>query len=148
MHWTQNPKWEEKRKEWKLKLKNRKPNKGSFYKGMKSLWKGKHISWVGHSMPHTEEAKEKMRLHASIRIGKLNNKWKGNDICHKGNKSLHQWVKRQLGSPNKCEHCGTTQKRMYHWANKSHEYKRELSDWIRLCVPCHKKFDLMFIKKV
>lgn len=65
--------------------------------------------------------------------------WKG------ANASLtakHSWVIRRLGKPNKCEHCGITTKRMYHWANKSGKYKRELSDWIRLCVPCHKRYDL------
>lgn len=28
------------------------------------------------------------------------------------------------------------------WANKSGEYKRQLSDYFSLCVPCHKKYDL------
>lgn len=30
---------------------------------------------------------------------------------------------------------------IHHWANKSHKYKRELTDWISLCVKCHKKYD-------
>lgn len=54
---------------------------------------------------------------------------------------LHNWVKRNLGKPNKCDFCQTTEKRMYHWANRSGDYKRELSDWLRLCVPCHKNYD-------
>lgn len=64
--------------------------------------------------------------------------WKGENVSYT---NLHVWVCRHKGSPNKCEHCGTTEKRMYHWANKSRKYKRKLDDWIRLCVPCHKKSD-------
>lgn len=32
--------------------------------------------------------------------------------------------------------------RQYHWANISRSYKRDLSDWVRLCASCHKKSDL------
>lgn len=63
---------------------------------------------------------------------------------HKGDavgySALHDWVERVLGKPNKCEHCGVTDKRM-EWANKSHEYKRVKDDWIRLCKKCHVKYD-------
>ena len=59
-----------------------------------------------------------------------------------GMSPLHEWVVRRLGKPSKCEFCGTMEKRKYHWANKSGEYKRDLNDWLRLCVPCHKKYDL------
>lgn len=77
-------------------------------------------------------------------FGEKNPMWKGDDatmIAH------HNWVKRQLGTPQKCEFCGTTEDRMYHWANISHEYKRDVSDYMRLCVPCHKKYDMGKIAK-
>ena len=32
-------------------------------------------------------------------------------------------------------------KKMYHWANISKSYKRNRNDWLRLCVPCHMKYD-------
>lgn len=64
--------------------------------------------------------------------------WKGDDV---GITALHNWVERELGKPKKCEHCGDTSKRKYDWANKSQEYKRELTDWIRLCRACHTKYD-------
>jgi len=54
---------------------------------------------------------------------------------------LHYWVEKHLGRPMKCSHCGTTKSRYYDWANISHEYKRELSDWVRLCKSCHRLFD-------
>ncbi len=66
--------------------------------------------------------------------------WKGDKVKYNG---LHMWVKSKLGRPKKCEHCKKTTNNPYniHWANKSGEYKRDLSDWIRLCALCHKKYD-------
>lgn len=64
--------------------------------------------------------------------------WKGDSV---GITALHNWVERRLGKPRKCEHCSTTESRFFDWANKSQEYKRELSDWIRLCRKCHNKYD-------
>lgn len=65
--------------------------------------------------------------------------WKGDDASLI---AKHNWVVRRLGKPKRCDHCGTTEDRMYHWANISGKYKRDLSDWLRLCVPCHKRYDL------
>lgn len=28
-----------------------------------------------------------------------------------------------------------------HWANISGKYLRDITDWVRLCVSCHKYFD-------
>jgi hypothetical protein len=78
-------------------------------------------------------------------FGENNPAWRGN---HATMVAHHNWIKRQLGRPQKCEHCGTTEDRMYHWANKSGEYKRDVGDYIRLCVPCHKKYDMERIKSV
>lgn len=69
--------------------------------------------------------------------------WKGDKVSYRG---LHVWVEKHLGKPQKCEHCGINKipkgyKRYFQWANISHEYKRELTDWIRLCVKCHRAFD-------
>lgn len=56
---------------------------------------------------------------------------------------LHYWVEKQLGKPKECKSCGLTDEdRRYHWANISSEYKRDTSDWERLCVPCHKRKDM------
>lgn len=79
--------------------------------------------------------KEKMRL---AHKGEKNYLWKGDDA---GYRVKHGWVSRWYGKPSLCDHCGTNEKRPYQWANKSGEYKRERSDWLRLCVPCHSIFD-------
>jgi len=54
---------------------------------------------------------------------------------------LHDWVRSQRGKPRKCDNCGVTDRPQYYWANISHEYKWDLSDWARLCGSCHQWFD-------
>lgn len=56
-----------------------------------------------------------------------------------GYDALHDWVKRHKQKATCCEHCGKTG--YLEWANKSHEYKRDLRDWIALCKKCHIKYD-------
>lgn len=55
--------------------------------------------------------------------------------------AVHLWIKKQLGMPKFCEICGSTNAKAYDWSNKSHEYKRDISDWQRLCRKCHMKYD-------
>lgn len=54
---------------------------------------------------------------------------------------LHYWVENNLGKPMICSICGVENKTRYHWANLSGEYKKDITDWIRLCVQCHMKKD-------
>lgn len=138
-HWSNSPN----REEVLLKIGNGRRGKGSTLKGKKghkNKYKGKHLPWIGHAIPHTKEAKEKMRLNAYRMVGKYNRKWKGNNV---GIDGLHSWVKRNLGFPMICEHCGVlvVKKTGINWANKSYEYKRDTSDWLRLCVKCHRAYD-------
>lgn len=91
---------------------------------------------------HTEETKRKLSL------GRLNEKgsnWKGDSVGYTG---VHQWVYKQLGKPRFCFNCGNNDKaeRSYQWANISKSYKRDVSDWIRLCVSCHQKWDRGIIR--
>lgn len=116
-------------------------------------------SHKGHSHPQTEATKRKiskarigMRFTKEHReniakAGKLkheenHNHWSGDAV---GNKGVHAWVRRQKGRPNFCEICKSTTKKNYHWANIGHEYKRRLEDYVRLCVSCHKRYDLGLI---
>lgn len=72
--------------------------------------------------------------------GAKNGSWKGDKVGYRG---IHKWIELMLGKPKHCAHCLNDKltHRQYHWANLSHSYKRNLSDWIRLCVKCHKAYD-------
>lgn len=71
-------------------------------------------------------------------VGANNVNWKGEDITYG---ALHDYVTYHLGSPGLCENCGSTDHARYEWANLSGEYKRDLSDWARLCKMCHHLID-------
>ena len=96
------------------------------------------MSEIHKGKKHSEETKRKIGEAGKGRKGKDRYNWKGNNA---GYSTKHYWVERELGKPNYCEFCMTTVDRMYHWANISNEYQRDLVDWLRLCVPCHTKFD-------
>lgn len=121
---------------------------GLWMKGKKLDEKTKQkLSEQRKGIPKPSETVDKMRQNnARYWQDKRENEsahWKGDEVGYSG---LHQWVKRQLGTPNTCEHCkksGLSSKAI-HWANKSQQYKRDLSDWIRLCASCHKKYDMGF----
>ena len=69
--------------------------------------------------------------------------WKGDKV---GYIALHIWVAEKLGKSDICDFCGTSglKGRQIHWANKSHQYKRDINDWIRLCASCHRYYDQGF----
>lgn len=52
---------------------------------------------------------------------------------------LHEYVKKRLVRPDKCEHCHQVKK--LELANRSGKYKRDLTDWLWLCKKCHHKYD-------
>ena len=56
-----------------------------------------------------------------------------------GYDALHDWVKRHRGKAAMCQKCGS--ERFVQWANKSHKYTRDLSDWLELCRRCHIRYD-------
>lgn len=66
--------------------------------------------------------------------GENNPNWLGDEVGYGG---IHDWVEATLGKPRKCEECKSKSAKKYHWHNISHEYKRDTSDWIRLCAKCH-----------
>lgn len=113
--------------------------KGGWNKGLKSSkeWREKvRQARLGTTIPVKTKAKMKL----SAKVAEENHKWLGDDVSYTG---LHMWVKNHLGKPKKCEHCGRTDLplRKYHWANIDHKYRRNLHDWLRLCVDCHRKYD-------
>lgn len=92
----------------------------------------KHIRQIGLNNKGKKFLKEKK--------GENHHLWKGNIIGYRG---IHHWIKRELGQPRFCEECGNRdlKHRQYHWSNIDGNYKRKLSDWRRLCVKCHQKYD-------
>jgi hypothetical protein len=73
--------------------------------------------------------------------GIRNHNWKGNNASPE---AIHHWIDRRKGIPTKCEHCGfeSHNRRKIHWANtKKHNYRKEVSEFIALCVSCHRKYD-------
>jgi len=82
---------------------------------------------------HTEESLLKMREDK-------NPHWKGDRVGYVG---LHMWVYKKLGKPDTCEFCEKTglSGKQINWANRSGDYKRDLTDWLRLCASCHAKYD-------
>lgn len=66
--------------------------------------------------------------------------WKGKKASYT---AKHAWIYKKFGKPKKCVLCdkdGLVGKYI-NWANISGEYKRKRNDWLRLCKPCHVKFD-------
>lgn len=53
--------------------------------------------------------------------------------------AVHNWLRYNFGKADRCDFCGSN--RNIDWANKSHNYTRELNDWIKLCKKCHWKYD-------
>lgn len=88
----------------------------------------------------TEEQRRKISksLKKYNQKNKVHYNWKGDNV---GYGQLHKWVRANLGKPSLCENCLTTSAKIYDWANISGEYLRDLSDWARLCRPCHKLID-------
>jgi hypothetical protein len=70
--------------------------------------------------------------------GEQSASWKDDAV---GYAALHYWVRSEKGAPVRCEFCGVTTGRL-EWANASHEYRRDVTDWISLCKPCHSRYDM------
>lgn len=128
-----------------LKYKFVKENKGRFQKGspgfigfhtqetknkLSILNKGKHFS------PKTEFTTERT-------LGEKNGMWAEDNV---GYFALHQWINRVLGKAKKCSRNNNHHALIYHWANISGLYLRDLSDWEELCPSCNIKEDKKNIK--
>lgn len=81
---------------------------------------------------------QQMLERRNIKSGADSPYWKGENA---GYVAKHNWVRNIKGTPRKCVHCGSEDKKAYDWANVSGLYKRDLDDYIRLCRSCHVKMD-------
>lgn len=57
---------------------------------------------------------------------------------------IHYWAMTNTSQHMVCDHCDQLKDNNYqiHNANLSGEYRLDASDWGRLCVKCHKQYDL------
>ena len=113
------------------------PNSRNGFKKGHKVFKGCEKSWF------TKEKRGPLPLEIRKKIGDANREeksglWTGDKVGYVG---LHMWVYKHLGQPSYCAYCQSIDKKMYHWANISHCYRRDLSDWVRLCSSCHKLYD-------
>lgn len=128
-----------KRKYCSRKCASTTPKGNIFTKGHTPWLKGTHIQTntgrthfkKGYTPWH--KGKEDVLPH-----GEKHHNWKGNKVSYF---ALHMWIKRNFGKPFFCFNCYSWNEKKYHWANISGKYTRELSNYVSLCVPCHKKFD-------
>ena len=98
----------------------------------------------------SKETRRRMRASSQRISGDQHPNWKGDKV---GYRQLHRWVNKNISRPNKCENSSCVYPRedangkmmlkpkRLHLANISGHYKREASDWIRLCPSCHKIYD-------
>ncbi len=127
--------------------------KGQFIKGNTIKLGTKHTKEAKRKMSLAKKGKKLLEAHkrkiAESMKGKNANEknpmWKGKKVGYMG---LHNWVRRNLGTPIKCNRCGKEfrGRNTIHWANLSGKYLRDLKDWERLCSSCHKKLDLQRAK--
>ena len=71
-----------------------------------------------------------------INLNEKNNQWKGNKV---GYSALHGWIKRRLKKPLKCPKCDIIKK--LELVCITHNYTRNLANWIYLCRSCHSAED-------
>jgi hypothetical protein len=92
------------------------------------------------SIAHIGQTAWNKGIHYEQVANEKNYLWKGDDATMT---AKHQWVYRRVGKANHCDECGLNDPtRKYQWSNISRAYKRDITDYRQLCIPCHKKYDL------
>lgn len=85
--------------------------------------------------------KKRLKKLSEAKEGKLNEKggnWRGDEVGYMG---VHIWISKMKGKA-KLKKCLFCPKQAKNWANKKHDYKRKINDYISLCCSCHKKYDI------
>lgn len=116
------------------------------HQGQRIAMTGREFTW-GHKIglaqigrQYSEETLVKM---SQVKLGKRNPMWTGKAVPINAHYTkVHRWIIKELGKPQFCQNCGDQEKGRYEWANVSHDYKYEISDWARLCPRCHRNYDM------
>ena len=56
--------------------------------------------------------------------------------------AIHSWIRRHYGNATYCSNNKSHNGKRYEWANTSGKRSRNPSDYKRLCVKCHRQFDI------
>lgn len=81
---------------------------------------------------------------ANAKTGKDNPTWTEEPKYN----AIHAWVREYKEPMVECSRCGESgEDTVLHWANVDHEYRRNLDDYICLCVKCHCEYDRKFNNK-
>lgn len=104
-------------------------------KGISQL--GNSAWWVNRDIVLTNSGRTRFKKEQVSE--EKNSQWKGDSASYS---AKHHWVTRKLGKAQKCEICGEFSLKNYQWANRSGQYKRDLTDYFQSCIPCHKRYDL------
>ena len=101
----------------------------------------------GHIM--SDEIRQKIRKTLTgrkrvVAFGEFSPNWRGDMVGYRG---IHSWIEKTFGKPNRCEECKNKGDWRYEWSNLSGKYKRQRSDWERLCVYCHRIKDFKKAKE-
>ncbi|KKM86040.1 hypothetical protein LCGC14_1283040 [marine sediment metagenome] len=90
---------------------------------------------------HTKSCGCLLKEHYTQCFGKNNSNWKGDAV---GYFALQNWINRNYPRQGICSTCGKRANTGY--VNINGEYKRDITDFIELCMSCHKIYDLNKIK--
>jgi len=102
------------------------------------------LSAAGRGRRHSAETRRRIAeaVRGKHRTGARHHKWKGDAVGYRG---LHDWVARHKKKTGVCTSCGeevgTARKTGTEWANVSGSYRRDLDDFVELCIPCHRARD-------
>ncbi len=69
--------------------------------------------------------------------GSSNAYWQGDQATYA---ALHKRVEVARGKPSQCEQCKASGSGRYEWSNQTGNYT-DVSDYVRLCVSCHRIYD-------
>lgn len=105
---------------------------------------------------HTQQTKDKIGSSlCGVYTTNKNSSWKGNKV---GYKALHDWISKNYGKVGKCENPVCKYPKMsthnkilffpkkFEWASISRKPKRDIKDWVQLCVSCHRRYDTRKLK--
>lgn len=96
----------------------------------------KHKGKIVSQETRLKQSRAKMG-HNYNNVGPNHHSWKGDKVKYR---QLHAWVARYKLRSGICSECSAVGKT--HFANISGKYRRDLEDFMEMCVSCHRRYDL------